>query len=52
MFWVRMALEAKSSSASWRSENFSEGGVGEVADAFGDEGVIDDVSPLCSLVRR
>ena len=38
--WV---FEAKSSSASWKSKNFSEGGVGEVGDAFGDEGVIDDV---------
>ena len=38
--WV---FEAKPSSSSWKSKNFSGGGVGEVANAFGDEGVVDDV---------
>ena len=38
--WV---FEAKPSSSSWKSKNFSEGGVGEVANAFGDEGIVDDV---------
>ena len=38
--WV---FDAKPSSSSWKRKNFSDGGVGEVADAFGDEGVVDDV---------